>query len=84
MLTMSLRIKELCKEQGMSMELLANAVGIHRVSLSLISSGKMNPTLDTLQKIADALNVPITELFNTNEENKFKCPHCGKIIQVNK
>ena len=68
----------------MSMEILANAVGVHRVSISLISSGKMNPTLETLQKIADALNVPITELFNTENGNGFKCPHCGKTIQVTK
>lgn len=81
---MRLRIKEICKEKGMQMDLLAKAVDVHRVSMSLISSGKMNTTLDTLQKIADALGVPITELFEDETKNSFLCPHCGKKITIAK
>lgn len=81
---MRLRIKEICKEKGMQMDILAKAADIHRVSISLISSGKMNATLDTLQRIADALGVPITELFEDENKNSFLCPHCGKKISVTK
>lgn len=66
----------------MQMDLLAKAVDVHRVSMSLISSGKMNPSLNTLQEIAKALDVPITELFEDENKNSFLCPHCGKRINV--
>lgn len=79
---MRLRIKEICKEKGMQMDLLAKAVDVHRVSISLISSGKINPSLKTLQEIAKALDVPITELFEDETKNSFLCPHCGKRITI--
>lgn len=81
---MRLRIKEICKEKGMQMDLLAKAIDVHRVSMSLISSGKINPSLKTLQEIAKALDVPITELFEEENKNSFYCPHCGKRINVTK
>ncbi len=81
---MRLRIKEICKEKGMQMDLLAKAIDVHRVSISLISSGKMNPSLKTLQEIAKVLDVPITELFEDETKNSFLCPHCGKRINIEK
>ena len=58
---MKLRIKEIAKQQGSSLGELSEKLGIARESLSRAING--NPTLDTLVKIADALNVHITELF---------------------
>jgi transcriptional regulator with XRE-family HTH domain len=58
---MKLRIKEIVKQQGSSLGELSEKMGIARESLSRAING--NPTLDTLTKIADALNVHITELF---------------------
>lgn len=58
---MKLRIKEIAKQQGSSLGELSEKMGIARESLSRAING--NPTLDTLVKIADALNVHITELF---------------------
>lgn len=65
---MNLRIKEVIKEKGMTITELADKMGINRVNLSNMVNG--NPTVETLNKIATALNVPITELFSagTNEE----------------
>ena len=81
---MRLRIKEICKEKGMQMDLLAKAIDVHRVSISLINSGKINPSLKTLQEIAKVLDVPITELFEDEPKNGFLCPHCGKRITIAK
>ena len=58
---MGLRIKELCKEKGVSMTILAEKLGITSVSLSQCLSG--NPTIKRLQEIADALGVDFIELF---------------------
>lgn len=73
-----LRIKEIAKEKGVTLEVLSNRIGVNRVTLSRTING--NPTVDTLQKIADALGVSIRELFepeNTepifkNENGEFK------------
>lgn len=41
-------------------------------------------TLETLDKIANALNVHITELFEQPQSNEagITCPHCGKSITI--
>lgn len=58
---MRFRILELCKEAGINQTKLADKIGLSRVGLSKAING--NPTISTLEKIADALGVPVTELF---------------------
>lgn len=58
---MNLRIKEICKEQGIMMKDLAERINITEVGLSKSLNG--NPTIGRLQEIADALNVDFIELF---------------------
>nr|DAM29549.1 MAG TPA: Helix-turn-helix XRE-family like protein [Caudoviricetes sp.] len=58
---MKFRILELCKEAGINQTELADKIGLSRVGLSKAING--NPTISTLEKIADALGVPVTELF---------------------
>ena len=60
---MSLRLKEILKDRGESITAFALKVGITQANMSNIVNGKSSPTLDTLESIASALNVPITELF---------------------
>lgn len=75
-----LRIKEILKEKGMTMNQLASLLGIHRVTLSQNLS--RNPTLETLQKIANTLDVSVLDLFvdEREKDNTLNCPHCGKPI----
>lgn len=49
----------------MTMVQLAEKIGIDRVNLYNCIKG--NPTLSRLQAIADALDVPVTELFATDD-----------------
>ena len=56
-----LRIKEILKLRGMSMMDLAERLGINRVNLSSSING--NPTIATLEKIANILQVDLAELF---------------------
>ena len=58
---MKLRILEICKQVGITQKELAERIGLSAVGLSKAING--NPTKDTLEKIASALNVKITELF---------------------
>lgn len=59
------KIKELRKKQGMSQKDLADKLGITPVLISQYENGKRNPKLETLQKIADALEVDISELSDS-------------------
>ena len=79
---MGLRIKEVIKEKGMTITELADKMGINRVNLSNMVNG--NPTVETLNKIADTLNVPVTELFEQPKTDtvSLTCPHCGKSIEI--
>lgn len=56
-----LRIKEILKLRGMTMMDLAERLGINRVNLSSSING--NPTIATLEKIANILEVDLAELF---------------------
>lgn len=42
---------------------LANAAGISRISIGKYFSGKREPSLKSIGKIAKALNVPVTEII---------------------
>lgn len=79
---MDLRIKEVIKEKGMTITELADKMGINRVNLSSMVNG--NPTVETLNKIADAIGCPVTELFERPKKNSLSitCPHCGKEIEI--
>ena len=64
---MALRIKEIIKEKGMTVQTLADKMGINRVGLSNHING--NPSVAALEKIAAALEVLIQELFE-KEKNE--------------
>jgi HTH-type transcriptional regulator, competence development regulator len=57
------RIRETRTAQGLSLEQLARLTGISAPALSLIETGKRDPRLTTLKRIADALRVPLTTLI---------------------
>lgn len=61
--TVSLRIKDIMSKNGITQKMLQNSLGITQATISYIVNGKTNPSLDTLQKIASALDVPIWQLF---------------------
>lgn len=79
---MDLRIKEVIKEKGTTITELADKMEINRVNLSNMVNG--NPTVETLNKIASALGVPVTELFEQPKSDtaSLTCPHCGKSIEI--
>ena len=57
------KIKTLRKERKITQKNLALVSGISNTYLSDIEIGRTNPSLRTLEKIADALGISIKDLF---------------------
>ena len=57
------RLRDLRRQQGLSLRSLAEKSGLSANTLSLIENGKTSPSVATLQQIALALNVSITSFF---------------------
>lgn len=56
-------VRNLRKARGISQEQFADKVGIHRTYIGGIERGERNPTLTTIQKIANSLGVSAKELI---------------------
>ncbi len=57
------RIKEIRKAKGLSQEKLSEKIGIDSKHLSRIEVGGSFPALNTLAKLAEALNVELKDFF---------------------
>lgn len=90
---MALNIKQAIKSHGLEVRQIAERMGITPTALSQHINGKMykgkrvapNPSVDVLQRIADAIGCDVVELFDQKEsspQNTIVCPHCGKIITL--
>lgn len=80
------KIKEICSQKGITQKSLSEMIEISTTSLSRIITSEQTPTLGTLQKIATALNVDITELFKASDKiggsSHLVCPHCGTRLHI--
>lgn len=61
-----IRIKELLKEKGMTTLELSEMVDVTPQNLSKLINEKTKPSLATYEKIADALDVHISKLFEND------------------
>lgn len=79
-------IKRVIKEKGLTLEQTATKMGISRITLMQSLGG--NPTVNTLQRVADAIGCRVVDFFadeieeSTPQTPTFICPHCGKPLDV--
>lgn len=72
------KIKEICEKRNLTITELGRMIGLKKSSIySVINNG--NPTVETLEKIAKALNVKVKDFFEEDKE-VFTCPHCHQPI----
>jgi len=64
------RIKEVMKEQGRTQVWLAGKIGKSQGTIALYVNNKLQPTLDTLYKIAGYLEVNPKKLLQDNSRTK--------------
>lgn len=65
-------IRVLRREKGLSQEVLSGLAGIARTHLTMIETGTLKPNLDTVCKLAQALDLRPSELFALAEERQLK------------
>jgi transcriptional regulator with XRE-family HTH domain len=61
------RVKELRDNLKLSQEALADKAELDRTFINHVENGRRNISIDNIQKIVHALNVSISEFFNTTE-----------------
>jgi transcriptional regulator with XRE-family HTH domain len=62
-LRVAVNLRELRRRRSLSLDELAQRSGVSRAGLSQIETGKTNPTLGVLWKVASGLSVPFSELL---------------------
>ena len=61
-------IKHIRKQKKLTQEVLSGLAGIGRTHLVMIESGKKNANIETLEKIAAAMGIKMSELFLVYED----------------
>ena len=91
------RTREVLKKLGIKQVELANKLGMSPVGLNQLMRTDQ-PKIETLEKIADAIGVPVWQLYLTDKEiedvlahhnleqamqsNTAVCPHCGNVVHI--
>ena len=60
---MQIRLREWREKRGYSVRKLARRSGVNHVSIVKIENNRMSPTVQLLEKLATALNIPVREFF---------------------
>ncbi|MBQ3834971.1 MAG: helix-turn-helix transcriptional regulator [Elusimicrobia bacterium] len=73
-ISFSTQLKKIMKEKKITQQELADKIGVYQTMVSHWLRGIKNPTLTSLKKIADALEISVSCLIGeeTNENNKEK------------
>lgn len=83
-ITMELKVKEVIKAKGLTMQQVADVLGITRDTLTRNING--NPTIETLEKIAKVLGTSVSDLLDEErpeeDKNTITCPNCGKKFKM--
>lgn len=56
------------EEKGLTLDKLADMSGVSRSTLQRIENSEVSPTMNTMEKLAKALNIRISDLY----ESKYK------------
>ncbi len=64
------RLREVRTNFGLSIRALSEMSGLNVNTLSLIENGRTSPSVGTLQQLAQSLQVPVTEFFETDHGDR--------------
>lgn len=65
----ALRVKDICRERGISKYRLAQLTGMSLTAISKIMEKESIPTIPTLEKICNALGITLAQFFTRDEKH---------------
>src|SRR5262252_7935170 len=74
------RIRALRERLGITQEELASRCGISVSFASLLERGQRSPSYETLLQIAEALEIPLAELFRTPSGPSYDDPYYSRLL----
>lgn len=66
--TVGNRLRSYRRAQGLSQEKLAEHAGLHPTYIGQVERGEKNLTIESLEKITQALEIPVSCVFEKNED----------------
>ncbi|WP_375587146.1 helix-turn-helix domain-containing protein [Flagellimonas aurea] len=80
-----LNIKEQIKSNGYTYESFGAKVGMSKASIARIASGNQTPSFETLEKLANALDIEVIDLFKSKkgyEEPNGYVEYLGEVHKI--
>lgn len=77
---MGLSIKKIIKERGITVQEVAKRMEITPTGLSQHING--NPSVEVLERIANAIGCDVSELFEKPQSTELTCPKCGTSLEL--
>lgn len=75
------QVREIRLARGYTLDVLASRCQVSRSAISLIERGEASPTAVVLEKLANGLGVPLTQLFAISQNNQSPQPIVRRIQQ---
>lgn len=75
------QVREIRLARGYTLDILASRCQVSRSAISLIERGEASPTAVVLEKLANGLGVPLTQLFAISQNNQSPQPIVRRIQQ---
>ena len=75
-----MKIKDVIKNYGLTSKIVADRMGITPIGLSQHING--NPSVEVLQRIANAIGCSVSEFFEQSITDTANCPYCGNKIKI--
>lgn len=79
---MKLRLREILKRRSITLTAFSELSGISQPNLSNYLNGNVSPTLDMLTRIAETLEIPITELFEESDSIELYVRYNGSMYNI--
>lgn len=77
------KIREVRKEKGLTIKQLGNLCGISEQNMGNYERGVRTPKLETIRKIANALEIPYKQLIEDESSNEaYSFSHSGELIDI--
>ncbi|WP_111853741.1 helix-turn-helix domain-containing protein [Acinetobacter oleivorans] len=76
------QVRELRLARGYTLDVLATRCQVSRSAISLIERGEASPTAVVLEKLANGLGVPLTQLFDIPQNNQSPQPMVRRTQQA--